>query len=334
LETTLEQGRLDLAALALESRVEARPEDLKAWEALAVVTALRDPSRVEAVIQRAFRSYPQGSDILDGLLRLYRRGPEDLSPAERAAQAGELLAAQGDWHLAAAAWTTALELEPDFPEARAFLGLARSKIGADGLADLQRAAAEAPGDPVVRMLLGQYWLGQGDASTALRELAYARGLAPGNPAFAATHASALAQAGRTADAAEAYQDAAEMDPQDATFWSLLAEFSLQHEFEIETLGRAAARNAAALSPGDASALATLGYMAHLGESSRLGEQLLARAIGLDPENPTAWYRYGLLLLDQGRFRESRTALAAAAALDAQGPIGRLALRSIDSVPVE
>jgi tetratricopeptide (TPR) repeat protein len=329
-----DQGDLELAAVALESRLEGNPDDLRAWEGLAALTALTDPSAVESVVLRAFRAFPQGSQVLDGLLRLARADGAALSPAERAAQAGELLAAQGDWNLATAAWARALQLDPDFPVARAFLGMARSRSGGDGLPDLQRAAAEAPQDPVVRMLLGQYWLAQGDTATAIRELAFARTLDPENPALAAAFGSALAEGGKVAQAAEAYRQAAEANPRDPVFWNLLAEFSLQHELELETLGRAAARNAVALSPNDDAALSALGYIAHLNEGGPLGERLLQRAISLDPDDPLAWYRYGLLLLDQARYSEAQAALTAASILDSSGPIGRLAGRSLASLPAQ
>src|SRR3990170_7357944 len=180
-----DQGGLELAAVAMESRVEGHPQDLHAWEALAALTLLTAPEEAESVVLRAFRPLPQGSPVLDGLLRIAREEQRALSPAEGAAQAGELLAAQGDWHLAAAAWERALELDPEFPQARAFLGLATSMTGGDGLPHLQRAAADAPQDPVVRMLLGEYWLIQKDARSAIRELAFARRLDPENPGLAA-----------------------------------------------------------------------------------------------------------------------------------------------------
>ncbi len=321
------------AKAVLETRIASRPEDLRSWETLTALTALTDPDSVEEVVQRAFKVFPQGSTVLDGMLNLAReKATQTLTPAESAARAGELLASQGDWSLAAAAWERAVQMEANFPQARAFLGLATSMTGGDGLPELQRAAAEAPRDPIIRLLLGQYWLAQGDSFTAERELAFARTLDPENPAIQAALGSALAGSGKLTQAAEAYRAAAEVNPQDPAFWKLLAEFSLQHEFEVTTMGLPAARNAASLSPDDASAVAALGFATHLAGESLLGERLLQRALSLDPAQALTWYRYGLLLLDGARYGEARSALATSAALDLQGSIGRLSKLSMDRIP--
>ncbi|MBF8256196.1 MAG: hypothetical protein HW375_1103 [Anaerolineales bacterium] len=248
--------------------------------------------------------------------------------AERAARAGQLLAAQGDWALAGAAWARAIALEPDFPQARAYLGLAMSKTGADGLPSLLLASAEAPDDPVIRSLLGQYWLSNGDPAAAAGELDYAHRLDPENPAITAALGAALAQNGRLDEAAEAYRQAATRDPQNPAFWLLLAEFSLRYDYQVESIGLDGARNAVALSPQDPAALSALG-MAHslIGEGPT-GERLLQSAISLDPSSALGWYRYSLVLLDQGRADEARQALTTAVTLDAGGIIGRLAQASL------
>jgi predicted Zn-dependent protease len=179
------------------------------------------------------------------------------------------------------------------------------------------------------LLLGQYWLAQDDAVRAERELAFAQTLDPKNPAIMAAYGSALARSGKLTKAAEAFRAAAERNPQDPAFWKLLAEFSLQHEFEVTTVGIPAARNAAALSPEDASAVAALGYATHLAGESLLGERLVQRSLSLDPRLALTWYRYGLLLLDGARYDEARSAMSTAAALDPEGSIGRLSKLSME-----
>jgi hypothetical protein len=42
----------------------------------------------------------------------------------------------------------------------------------------------------------------------------------------------------------------------------------------------------------------------------------------------------LLLLDQARYGEARAALTAASILDSSGPVGRLAARSLASLPAQ
>ena len=324
----------ELAALASALRAEVAddPQNLSAWERLAFVTELTAPGLVESVLLQAYRSFPQGSPVLDGLWRNAAQDAPSLGPAERAARAGQMFAARGDWAMAGAAWSRALEIEPDFPQAEAYLGLAVSKTGGDGLPWLLRASAEAPDDAVVRWLLGQYWLAAGDAESAAREFSYAHRLDPQNPATAAALGAALGRAGRMPEAADAYRQAADVDPQDPTFWLLLAEFSLRHDYQVASLGLEAARNASALRPHDPAATSALGLANALSGDLLTAERLLQRAIALDPADALSWYRYALVLLDQGRIDEARSSLAAAIELDPGGVVAQLADASLANLP--
>jgi tetratricopeptide (TPR) repeat protein len=322
------QAALPAAAAALRLQLETRPEDLPGWERLAALTELTDAPAVEAVILQAYRYFPEGSDILDGLWLISHEDTPKLTLAERSARAGQLLAATGDWALAGAAWTRAVDLEPAFPQARAFLGVAMGQTGADGLPPLLLASAEAPDDPVIRLLLGQYLLSGGNPAAAARQLEYASHLDPENPAIAAALGAALAQVGRLDEAAAAYLRAAARDPQDPAFWLLLAEFALHYDYQVESLGIDAARNAVALSPQDPAALSALGMADSLVGDRPTGERLLRSAISLDPSNPLGWYRYALVVLEQGRVDEAREALATAVTLDPDGIVGGLAQASL------
>jgi Flp pilus assembly protein TadD len=187
---------------------------------------------------------------------------------------------------------------------------------------------QAPEDPVVRSLLGQYWLGAGSPADAVRELSHAHRLDPASPAISAALGAAFAQAGRLEEASEAYRQAAVHDPQDPDFWLLLAEFSLRYDFEVESIGREAARNAVALSPQDSNARSALGTANVIAGDLVAGEQLLHEAITLDPANALAWYRFALFLLDEGRVDEARRALSTAAALEPSGVVAQLSTASL------
>jgi cytochrome c-type biogenesis protein CcmH/NrfG len=54
------------------------------------------------------------------------------------------------------------------------------------------------------------------------------------------------------------------------------------------------------------------------------ERLLQSAIALDPSSGLGWYRYALVVLDQGRVDDARRALATAGSLDSGGIVGQLA----------
>ena len=134
-----------------------------------------------------------------------------------------------------------------------------------------------------------------------------------------------------AEAATTYSQAAASDPQNPAFWLLLAEFSLRYDFQVETLGLPAARNAVATSEGDPEAISALGMAANIAGDHLTGERLLGQALSLDPSSALAWYRYALVLLDLGRDAEAQRALDNAAALDPGGVVGQLADRSLDNL---
>jgi predicted Zn-dependent protease len=329
-ERTVEDqgGILTLAELrdeadALRERLLDGPQELGVWERLSALTEITDPAATEAALLQAYRFYPGGSELLDGLWAI-SHDDSPLSAAEREAYAGQLLASEGDWALAGAAWGRAIALEPRFAQARAYLGLATSRTGGDGLPHLLTASADAPDDPIVRSLLGQYWLATGDPYGAVRELAYAHRLDTANPAIAAALGEALAQTGRLADAAEAYLLAATHEPQDPSFWLLLAEFSLRYDYQVDSIGLNAARNSVSLSPEDPAALSALGMANMLAGDATTAERQLQQAITLDPADALAWYRYALILLDQARLDEAQQALETAYRLDPEGRVGTLA----------
>ena len=141
-------------AASLAAELDLNPNDLPTWEKLAALEQLSHPEAVESVLLRAYRTFPEGSQVLDGLWQISHARAPGLTRAVAAARTGQLMAVRGEWGLAGAAWARAVELEPDFPEATAFLGLATSKTGGDGLPYLLQAVGEAPEDPIVRSLLG------------------------------------------------------------------------------------------------------------------------------------------------------------------------------------
>lgn len=245
---------------------------------------------------------------------------------------GELFAAQGRWAIAEAAWSAALELEPDFPQALAYLGLAETRLGRDGLPMIRQAADRAPEDPIVLGLLGQVLLEQAEVDEALLRLQEARRLDPTNPAFAAALGRALAVSGDYQAASLAFLDAANLAPDTPAFWLLLSSFSLQNDFEVEALGRLAARNAVALEGRESSALGALGYAWHVAGDSTLADRLLRRSLASHPDDAATWYRFALVSTDLGRTGEARASLRAVLALDPGGTLGLLAERTLQGIP--
>lgn len=116
------------------------------------------------------------------------------------------------------------------------------------------------------------------------------------------HARALARAGRTGEARQAYRKALAAMPRDT---ALLSEFAV---FEAEAGERAAARRllekALKLAPQDAGIHLALGELARQGGAFALAERHYRRAMELDPREGEAVYGLGYAIARQGRTREA------------------------------
>ena len=179
---------------------------------------------------------------------------------------GRALGLIEEWRLAAAAFEKATELDLKNPEAWAWLGeakqhdvaLSASKGGQDGRAELDRALALGRTSPVVRALRGLYWNRQQKYQQALAEYLLAAEYEPWNPAWRASIGDAYFKLGDLVSALAAYQRAAELAPNEAEYWRLLAVFCADNGVRVEDVGLPAAQKAAQIAPNDPLALDALG----------------------------------------------------------------------------
>ncbi len=247
------------------------------------------------------------------------------------AQVGQTFAKQGEWRLATWSFESALKLEPTYVEALAFYGLARDQVGEDGSAELQYAIEEAPNAALPHIFLALHWLQASQPERARQELEVAATLDPENPAIAAELGTAYALLGDIQAAKAAYLHATQVAPQDPRFWITLAQFSLNHEIEIATLGLPAARNAVVLDPEDPAAWDFLGYAHTLLENPILAERTLWKAISLRPTRAATQFHLGLFHQMQGDTSRAYAAFEMAALLDPDGVIGQMAEGSLSRV---
>ena len=293
--------------------------------------AVREPELALSHLALAGELDPQSAGYLNQLIRVIEGARENADPSFSLAQVGQFMARSGDWSLAAAAFSNALAIQPDYTEARAYLGLALDQSGTDGLAHLQQAAEEAPDAALPQELLGKHWRLSGDPAQALRAFERAATLAPDDPLIAVDLAAAYVASGDLISAKAAYIHATEVAENEPLYWTLLAQFSLDHEIEVGTLGLPAARRVVVLNPGQADALDMLGYCHYLLGNWPLAGRLLSSAIEADPQLASGHYHLGLLELVLGDLASGRRALQTASQLDAGGWVGNLARRSLENL---
>jgi tetratricopeptide (TPR) repeat protein len=314
---------------ALQSLVDLDPTDAAALRGLAITVATRDPDEAEPLLRQADEAVPDGDPLLRALTRTIDEARAEDDPAYSLAQVGQTLAQKDEWQLASWAFGDALSVDPDYVEARAYLGLSLDRSGGDGLSELQAASDAAPNAAQPHAFLGMHWRMNGEPDKALTELQTAAGLAPVDPAIAAELAATYEALGDTDSALAAYRKATDLAPRQASFWLLLADFSIRQELQIGIIGLPAARNAAALAPQDPAAWDALGDCYMLSGDLAMADRILSRAMALAPDRPMTLYHVGLLKLYQGDASTARLALRRAADGDPGGPVGDLAQRALD-----
>lgn len=316
---------------ALASLASVTPQDGATLRALALTIAARAPDQAEAALRAADRAGPQGDPLMRALIRTIGEARLEDDPAYSLAQVGQTMAQANEWRYASWAFKNALALEPDYVEARAYLGLSLDRTGRDGLAELEAATAAAPDAAQPHAFLGMHWRMNGQIPQALNELQAAAKLAPSDPAIAAELAATYEASGDLQSALAAYRIATDLAPQQSGFWYLLAAFSIRNELHIEAIALPAARNATALAPDDPAAWDSLGYCYLLSGDTDMADRMLARSMALDPARPPTLYHLGLLRLYQGDLAAARAALQSAIRADPGGSIADLAQRALDRV---
>lgn len=208
-----------------------------------------------------------------------------------------------------------LKVAPNNPAALQIVGIAHCQLGAPKMGvPLLRRALQAGGDnPGSRFNLARALFDAGELVEA-----EALAAAPGQPdAMRRLHADTLKALGRPWEAAMAYQQIVDANPQDADSWNNLG--NVRHELgELET-ALAALQQARVLRPDSAIIHTNMGRV--LASMSRYEDSAVVfqEAVRLDPRNPAVLLEYGHALTRLDRSREALVAYADAARIDAANP---------------
>jgi cytochrome c-type biogenesis protein CcmH/NrfG len=253
------------------------------------------------------------------------------TPAYLYAQVGQTFSRASEWHLAHEAFLIAVELDPEYAQAWGYLGTAIDNIGSDGETELLEAVRLRPEDPVQLILLAVHYNRKGNAESALPILERAVLLDPENPAIAVEFGQAYTLLGDLENARIAFRQATILAPDEVAFWYLLANFSLRHEIEIETIGLLAARNALILQADSSQGWQELGYAHYLLGNLSLAHRALRRAIEISPTDPTTQYYLGLTYQAQAKTQEAISAWRMAVKISNEHPSAQLAQRALENL---
>lgn len=312
----------------VEARLELEPENPAVLYQMALLMAVYQPDQSAQFAAQAARidsNLSAQTRVLQGGLAAALLQDD---PSYRSLLVGRTLGSLGVWALAAQAFQNAVEVNPAYAEAWAFLGEARQQLHQDGSIELQRAVELNPKSVFVQALNSLYWERQGKPEQALASLQYAQDLEPDNPVWKVETARILADTGDLAGALASYQAAVQLAPDNPSYLRSLAEFCVEYGYQVQDAGLSAARKAVLLSPDDASNQDVLGQVfLKLGDLTS-AKRFLEKAIQLDGNYAQAHLHLGVLYLKQRLIEPAYAHLQNAVSLAGDAPVGEQARRLI------
>ncbi|MCW5873947.1 MAG: tetratricopeptide repeat protein [Anaerolineales bacterium] len=237
---------------------------------------------------------------------------------------GQALAAVGEWPAARQAFLAAVEANPEFAEAWAYLGEALQQNGQDGLAALEKAEQLDPNSLSVRLFLALYWQRQADFERAERNLRVAALQYPQNPLVQMQLAENAVLMGDTTAALPYLERALQLAPNDPAIWRAVAVYSVESALYVEEAGLAALELLHERYPGQADLLTLHARALALLRRDSQAEEYFQQALQADEAYTPAHLYYGIFLLAGQRTAEARTHLNQVLALQPSGPQADLA----------
>jgi len=327
----IEDGSMAEADNLLQSLSLSRPQDPEFHLLNGMVVATYDPEKALSSLRLADDLTNNSNLQAQQLFRVI----EDARSADHVAYSlaivGQYYASIGEWMFSVRSLQNAIAIQPDYADAYATLGLARDRIGENGIVELLKAVELAPEEVIPHLYLGMHWQLKNEFDMAFNEFERASELDPTNPAVAAQIGAVYEAKGEINTAIQAYRAAAEMNPQNANFWLLLALICLEYELHLVDIALPAARNAVALNPNNPSALDALGYCYYLLEDFNYAETFILRSIQFEPTSAITQYHLGLLKTIQNEPMSAIAAFKMAYQLDPEGSVGNRAQRALETI---
>jgi tetratricopeptide (TPR) repeat protein len=325
----IQSGELEAAARLWEDTLVLDPDNAIAHYQLGLLYAITNPDEAVAHLDRVAQLDEALTESVRELKNTLRRAAFAEEPAYRFVLVGQTLANLEEWELALVAFDRAVQENPDYPEAWAYLGEAQYHTGGDGLEALEKAIELNPNAFAANAFMGRYWHRQGEPELALVYLQTAASIEPDNPSLQEDIAAVLADVGNFTAALAHLVRVTERLPMESHAWQTLARFSLDYDVQVEEVGLHAARQAVLLSPDDPLSQTLLGRAYLLMGNEHYPVRFFTRALEIDNEYPDAHLYLGMYYLQYGDRDNARFHLERARDLGEDGPIGDLARDILD-----
>lgn len=295
--------RLDWEHVALYLRImlTLQPIDFEANYGMGLLHATGMPPLETALpyLQRARDRIEQANIVvaIESILN------SDVPPNQKSLEIGAVLLANGELEFAERVFTHRLQEDNLDWISYAYRGHIRDRRGFDGLADLQNAVALAPEQGLPYYFIGLHYRDIAhDIESGRQMLVKAYFIEPANPAFAAEVAITFQQQGELEQAAEWYNLAVGLAPQEVHWQRLRAVFFTDNAFrldEFDDSGFAAIEEAYALAPEDIDILTSMGRANYLLNKTTEARVYLQQAFQKEPDNIRVRFYYADLLRREG-----------------------------------
>ncbi len=325
----LEQGDHLAAITALQSLIALRPDDPQTRYQLGLLLAAYQPELALTHLLAAVDLDAELTETVRLMEQNLQPSLESENPAYRLVNAGRALGLIDEWELASAAFEGATRINPEYAEAWAFLGEARDKTGQDPFPALERAIALQANSLPANLLLGLNLRRHGQPEQALLYLEKAAEIEPRNPVVQVEIAATLDEQGDFSAALDHYIQATQLAPFDATYWHLLAWYSLQSGTQIEEIGQTAARQALLLNEEDPIALDLMGYSYYLLGDLLTAQRFLHRVLELDASYAPVHLHLALVHLENDERAAAQSRLEQCIALAPGTPAADQAARILE-----
>jgi tetratricopeptide (TPR) repeat protein len=292
-------GELEDAIQHLHLSLEGDPGNAILNYNLGILLAALDPEAAPAYLTLAAELDPALSSQSQTIVSSIRSARRADDQAYLLTSSGQALASIEAWDLAAIALSKAVELNPEFADAWAYLGEANQHINQSGFKELNKALQVDPNSVAGNSLMALYWQRNERDELALVYFHSAANQDIQNPALQADIGNTLGSLGSISSAETHYQRAVDLAPRDPLYWRLLANFYIKFDLDLRERGASAARQAVILDPEDPASLDVMAQVYLLQDYPLIARRFLDRALKADSDYAPAHLHLGVFYLIEG-----------------------------------
>lgn len=301
---------------------------------LGLLLAAVDPVAAPPYLLQAVERNPQLTAAREMAFAIQRALPND-NPAYTRMVAGRKLGSFGHWDLAAYAFQTVTQTNPDYSEGWAYLGEARQHLPdlepEDILIPLQKAIELDPTSLPANTFMAVYWQRNGSPELSQQYLTAAVQLDPSNPDLLVDLGAATAILGDLETAVAYYNAAVDVTAANPVYLRALGEFCIRYNHNLEGIALPAARQALLADAHDPGSLDLMGQVLFRMGDLLNAQRFLLRAITIDPDFAPAHLHLGLVQRLQGESSLAAQSFRMVISLAPDTPTADLAVRFLDEL---